>query len=180
MHHTEAGDDALAPWMHDAWFYYNEGLQEIPGSENHPWIMDMHNSAVNGWIPPNDDDQGPWCSSFACYVVDNSYYKGEPLESPKNAYSLSWRNWGREIDEPVYGAIAVKTRSGGGHVTFVVGANTSGTQVAVLGGNQNNEVNITMYNRNVFRYFVPTNYVIPNFSRKLNIYTNGNTNATEQ
>ena len=174
-------DFSLAPWMHDAWFYKEIGLAEVPGTENNPMIMDMHNAAINGWIPPNDDNEGPWCSSFACSVMDSGYsplYSN--LESPKNAYSLSWRSWGKEISEPVYGATAVKTRNGGGHVGFVVGQNLTGTKVAILGGNQNNAVNIRMYSKDVFRFFIPSNYKIPKFSEKLPLFNNNNNQRTSE
>ena len=180
MFHSETGPNALAPWMVNAWFYYNEQLSEIKGKENHPWIMEMHKAATNGWIPPNDDNEGPWCSSFACYVMDNSFLDHEQLESPKNAYSLSWRNWGEEVSEPVYGSVAVKSRTGGGHVGFVVGQSADGTKVAILGGNQNNEVNISLYDKSVFDFYLPDNYDAPEFSEDLPVYTDKKTNPTEQ
>ena len=50
---------------------------------------------------------------------------------------------------PALGAIAVKTRNGGGHVTFVAGR-TRGGALACCGGNQNDEVNVSPYRRDVF------------------------------
>ncbi len=166
----------LAPWMSEAWFFESVSLSEIEGDENNPIIMEMHNAAVNGWIPPNDDEAGPWCSSFACYVMDRGYsgkYQ-EGNESPKNASSLSWRNWGTEIDNPVYGAVAVKSRNGGGHVGFVVGQSENGEDLYILGGNQAHEVNVRPYAKDLFRFFVPEGYDIPGYSEDLPVYNNNN------
>jgi uncharacterized protein (TIGR02594 family) len=49
---------------------------------------------------------------------------------------------------PALGAIAVKKRNGGGHVTFVAGR-TRGGALACCGGNQNDEVNISPYREDV-------------------------------
>ena len=46
----------------------------------------------------------------------------------------------------------LKTRNGGGHVTFVVGKTKDGKLVC-LGGNQNNMVNYAVYSASVFDEF---------------------------
>jgi uncharacterized protein (TIGR02594 family) len=63
-------------------------------------------------------------------------------------------NFGRKIQDPVYGAIAIKTRDGGGHVSFVVGQSSDGKSLFMLGGNQDDRVNITRYSRSLWSTFV--------------------------
>jgi hypothetical protein len=53
---------------------------------------------------------------------------------------------------PALGAIAVKSRVGGGHVTFVAGR-TRGNALACCGGNQNDAVNVSAYREDVFKGF---------------------------
>ena len=71
--------------------------------------------------------------AFTNWVIEQSGIRG--IDS---AWALSWENWGREIDEPRLGAIAVFSRNGGGHVGFLI--QDLGSKVRVLGGNQSNTV----------------------------------------
>jgi uncharacterized protein (TIGR02594 family) len=66
--------------------------------------------------------------------------------------ALAWATHGVALDRPCYGAIAVKTRNGGGHVGFVVGRDQAG-RLMILGGNQNNSVSIAPYDESVFIAF---------------------------
>lgn len=66
----------------------------------------------------------------------------------------AWSLFGRKTKRPVYGAIGIKTRQGGGHVAFVVGQSSDGRYLYMLGGNQNDEVNISRYPKNVWTDFV--------------------------
>lgn len=86
-------------------------------------------------------------------------------------WALNWRGFGQKLDKPAFGAIATKTRKGGGHVGFVAGITSTG-EIVLLGGNQNDMVNYTVYPSNVFKFNYPNgytpNYILP----ELNI-TNG-------
>lgn len=75
--------------------------------------------------------------------------------------ALKWANWGggKDLGKPVYGAIAVKKRSGGGHVGFVAGK--KGNKVIILGGNQSQKLHCAPYNvSDYFAYLVPLDYPI--------------------
>jgi len=92
---------------------------------------------------------------------------------PKHSYrALSWLNFGVKSFIPVYGAIAVKSRRGGGHVGFVVGQSNNGKYLDILGGNQSNEVRVSRYRKDVFKDFrIPTGYIpdrelVPYFEAK--------------
>ena len=103
-------------------------------------------------------DDKPCCSSFANWVTKAS---GESGSGRPN--TQSWLNWGKEVSDPVYGAIAVVKGSKGqgkdakGHVGFVVGQTTDARPI-LLGGNQDQEVNKSVENRAIYSYRVPTDY----------------------
>ena len=48
----------------------------------------------------------------------------------------------------------LKSRKEGGHVSFVVGKSPDGKALYMLGGNQNDEVNVSRYDRDVWEGFV--------------------------
>lgn len=92
-----------------------------------------------------------WCSSFACWCLENSK---PPFASTHNAASRSFvghKNF--EKCEEFFGAIATFAdcskegavpATGSGHVTFVYGK-LPGKKYAVLGGNQNSMIKVSSY-----------------------------------
>ena len=141
-----------APWMRHA--FAELGEKEIPGAKANPKILSYFKSA-RFWGTDDSGGQNAWCASFVSWVMDQSDY-----ESPKAAFrARSWASFGRTISEPVFGAIGVKSRRGGGHVAFVVGKSEDGKDLFMLGGNQSDEVNISRYPRDVWSSFVvPSDY----------------------
>lgn len=95
----------------------------------------------------NDEAMGdeiPWCSAFVCYIVESCGVK-----STNNRAARSWLKWGSNTDSPLPGDIVVISRDGSptsGHVGFFFGYNTSGN-ILILGGNQNDSVNITAFKK---------------------------------
>lgn len=91
------------------------------------------------------DDSVNWCSSFVCYVMESA---GLPSTNSKAA--RSWLKYGKETKTPQQGDIVVFWRVAKdgwqGHVGFFMGFTSTGN-IKVLGGNQNDEVNITVYNK---------------------------------
>jgi TIGR02594 family protein len=78
-----------------------------------------------------------WCGSFvaACLAragLGNRIPKSFPM-------ARSWTQAGSALAKPAYGCVVVFTRTGGGHVGFVVGKDVNGN-LMVLGGNQSNKV----------------------------------------
>ena len=127
------------------------GIHEIPGPKSNKRIEQYH-SAV-GY--PYWKDDIPWCASFIGFIMLKAGY--ELPELPARA--LSWKNFGKKIDHPVYGAIAIKKRKGGGHVTLVVGQLPNSNYLVCLGGNQNDQVKLSIYHKDVFKYFrIPNDY----------------------
>ncbi|MBK9327718.1 MAG: TIGR02594 family protein [Sphingobacteriales bacterium] len=103
-------------------------------------------------------DKTAWCGAFVNYCLEESGYTGEstnPL-AVENWMGM-WNNWtdGVQIDEPEYGALVT---FGNNHIGFVVGLDGKGN-LYVLGGNQDDEVNISIYPiKSNFEYFMPSNY----------------------
>lgn len=128
-------------WLADA--FMEVGVKEIdPGDSERIVAYHKHTSlgATN--------DTTPWCSSFACWVMDNA-----GITSTNSAASLSWLRWGRVIERPVRGCIVVFERldeQGSiiphrGHVGFWLGEDE--THCWVLGGNQRDRVGVNAYDR---------------------------------
>ena len=114
------------------------GQAEIPGEKNNPRIIHYHShTTLNS---KNEEDS--WCSSFANFAVAQA-----GLVGTKSAAARSWLKWGRATDTPSQGCIVIFWRespdSWKGHVALYV--SETPTHICVLGGNQNNEVNISKY-----------------------------------
>jgi uncharacterized protein (TIGR02594 family) len=132
--------------------YKEIGTKEYKGKASNKAVERYH--SVAGY--PNWSDDVPWCASFVSFVMVKAGY----TELPKYpARAKSWLNFGKRLINPVYGSIAVKSRHGGGHVTFVVGQSSDGNILYCLGGNQNDAVNIKRYRKSDFIAFVvPKDY----------------------
>jgi len=126
------------------------GIKEIPGAK--------HNSIIMGWLKKLKSwivtDEDPWCGTFCAHCMQEAGYA-----YPAKYYrALEWLTWGEHLQQPMVGCVAVFTRTGGGHVGFVVGKDSSG-RILVLGGNQGNQVCITPFETSrVAGYRFPSRY----------------------
>jgi len=129
------------PWLKIAENYL--GTKEIPGPKTQALILKWW-----GLIrAPFKDDETPWCAGFVGGVLEEC-----GIKSTRSASSLSYLTWGDELNGPELGAIAVKRRKGGGHVTFVAGEDGQGNLIC-LGGNQSDSVCYAVYPASVFETF---------------------------
>jgi uncharacterized protein (TIGR02594 family) len=92
---------------------------------------------------PHKDDV-PWCSAFVCWVLEKC-----GRQSTNSLMARSYERWGVSVKQnPLPGDIVTFYRGekskGFGHVGFFVGFDSKG-HVIVLGGNQNDAVNVTSY-----------------------------------
>jgi len=135
-------------WM-DVAAKYN-GLREIRGPKHEPLILKW---MIASGHPQIKDDETPWCAAYIGGVL-----KEYGLKGTNSLAARSYEGWGVKLKTPVYGAIGTKRRGGRkaaswmGHVGFVVAANA--THVWLLGGNQNDGVNIARFARSEFTAFV--------------------------
>ncbi|WP_249963554.1 TIGR02594 family protein [Histophilus somni] len=116
----------------------HQGLKEIQGEKHHPeilrWIKEL-----GGWF---SDDETPWCGTFVAHCLKTA---NKPY--PKHWYrAKAYTEFGTKLHKPLYGCIAVFERQGGGHVGFVIGEDNQGN-LLILGGNQNNQVNIRTFKK---------------------------------
>lgn len=131
----DAPRDGDPAWYTIAW---NErGQKEQSGPGDNPRILAYQTACSYN----AEDEDVPWCSSFANWVMKQAGIRGSGEASAR-----SWLNWGQKLDKPRRGAIAVLTRPGSatnGHVTFYVGEENG--RVKLLGGNQENQVKVSYY-----------------------------------
>ena len=92
-----------------------------------------------------------WCARFINLVLGRVGYAGTGSDAAK-----SFAHYGRRISRPQYGAIAVLTRKGGGHVGIVTGVDRRGNPILIAGNNGRRKVGISVYNkRRVIAYVMP-------------------------
>jgi uncharacterized protein (TIGR02594 family) len=149
--------DPASPLDPPAWYRRARqyiGTKEIAGRANNDVIMGFSRKVATrfpslAWAASVfGSDEVPWCGAFVAYCL------AEAGIEPDRQYpsALSWRDWGRPLGGPAVGAIAVKSRQGGGHVAFVAGRTREG-RLAILGGNQGNMVKISPYARDAFTHY---------------------------
>lgn len=140
--------DQGAPWVATA--ERELGQKEVAGLKAaNPRIMDYHRAARFGAKDDSESDNA-WCGSFVAWVMSQHGYT-----PPKYAYrAKAWAGFGATVKKPVYGAICVKSRSGGGHVAFIVGQSRDEKYYYMLGGNQDDAVSITRYRASIWETFV--------------------------
>jgi uncharacterized protein (TIGR02594 family) len=116
------------------------GEKELKTGDN-PRILQYAKKAGFDWV---NDDETPWCSFFANFVVGQSRRKGSG-----KANARSWLLAGEKTENPQPGDIVVFWRespeSWKGHVGFFLGFSQDGTRVFTLGGNQGDQVSIAAY-----------------------------------
>lgn len=116
------------------------GVKEIAGRKDHPQIVSYFNAA--GFDGKKLHDETAWCSAFANWVILTA---GKPISGKLTA--RSWLKVGESTSQPKLGDVVVLWRespeSWKGHVGFYV--RETRRYVYILGGNQNNQVNIKAY-----------------------------------
>jgi uncharacterized protein (TIGR02594 family) len=110
-------------------------------------------TTYNNWAADwYTQDSVPWCGLFVALVACRSA-NGKTNRMPVKSYlsSLAWANWGNGVSwktnlNNIYcGDVAVFTRTGGGHVSVIIGVSKDGKYLLCCGGNQDNAVNIKLF-----------------------------------
>lgn len=111
------------------------GQKEIDGLAHNKRILEYHKiTSLRA-----SSDEVPWCSSFACWVVEQ-----EGVKSPRSARAADWISWGVKLEKPERGCVVLLSRTGGsGHVGFF--SHSEEGLIFLLGGNQNNEVSVAPF-----------------------------------
>lgn len=133
-------DDHLPPWMQEMVGKY--GLQEVRDNEElSAWLKG------GSWL--GDPSELPWCGDG----VETSFARRLPAEKlpDRPFFAQSWKDFGIPCD-PIVGAVGViRWNARSGHVGFV--ADTDGSRVKLLGGNQSNSVSLAWFKKSSFIAF---------------------------
>lgn len=126
--------DSLGRWM-------DMGVLEQPGPDHdHPLIVELLQLAgVRGPL----HDEIPWCGSG----MNGAMLEAGLCGPERPFHARSWESWGRRLERPQFGCVAVLWRqsmaSGLGHVTAWLDE-APGDRFYALGCNQRNRVCITL------------------------------------
>lgn len=145
--HLATRPPSFLPWMVTA--NREIGQAEVAGKKANTKILEYF-KASGFWGTDDSGASNAWCASFVAWVMKQSGYK--PVAKAYRA--KQWTIFGQKINAPVYGAIGIKSRKGGGHVAFVVGRSSDGKHLFMLGGNQEDRVQVKRYPLNVWHTFV--------------------------
>ena len=145
------------PWIKLARAYL--GPKEVKGTQHNPTIIHMldkmgsYQKEARAWWR---DDEQPWCGLFVGFILGESerYVVKEWYRAKEWANPLLTK-----LNAPAYGAIAVLSRQGGGHVGFVVGTDVQGN-IMLLGGNQGDMVQISPFKPDsIDGYYWPSRWI---------------------
>jgi uncharacterized protein (TIGR02594 family) len=118
------------------------GMKEIFGSTHNPEIVDMFKEIGYDWVK---DDETAWCSASLNYFAKKTGY-----ERSGKLDARSWLQMPIQVLKPSMGDVVVLWRnnpnSWEGHVGLYIAGDIN--DIYVLGGNQNNMINISPYPRN--------------------------------
>ena len=119
------------------------GVREIPGKKHNPLIVRWLRVFAS-WI---SDDETAWCSAFVAHCAREAGYETEG----STLAARSWLHVGEKVNihSARKGDVVIFWRgdpeSWQGHVAFIHSIDRDQGTIRVLGGNQNNQVNLTTY-----------------------------------
>lgn len=117
------------------------GEKEIAGIDNNKRILLYSKEIGASWV---SNDETPWCAIFIQWCLKQAGLKYSYMANAR--YFLKY---GKRTENPKLGDIVVLWRGSKnstlGHVGFFIKENKN--SIWILGGNQNNEVNIMQYSK---------------------------------
>lgn len=134
-----------------------DGLKEIPGKKHNPQVLQLYKTVGR---PDVKNDETAWCAAFVGHCLVKGGYQHTPVKV--SLLARSYEGYGStvykkatkkrkkvgDISAALPGDICIFPRGNStwqGHVAFFV--RETPKSVYVLGGNQNNEVNIKRYSK---------------------------------
>lgn len=133
------------------------GVTETVGIQHNPIVLNYFKEIGHTWVTT---DETAWCSSFINWVALKA-----KIQRSHKLTARSWLNVGYKIKQPELNDLVIfwrhKKSSWKGHVGFFIGYTEDKKYIYVLGGNQNNQVNIKKYPAYRllgFRRLPPINY----------------------
>lgn len=132
--------------------YY--GVEEIPGKEHNPQILEFFSSTMQTWV--HSDEIGS-CSAFMNHVAQHC-----GCERSYQSLAKSWLSIGKRVRVPVLGNLVVFWRidknSWQGHCGLFAGHSPAG-HIYCLGSNQDDMVNVKLYDKKYFLAFIQLSFV---------------------
>ena len=132
--------DALKhPLISEIRQYY--GLREISGRKHNKQVVRFFRETGHRDIK---NDEVAWCSAIICYCA-----KRIGVKYPSSATAKSWLSHGMKVSSPEVGDLVIfwreSPKSWKGHVGIYLGKDPITGDIICLGGNQNDEVNVSKY-----------------------------------
>lgn len=118
------------------WARKQIGQREVPGPASNPVIQAWyHLTTLPEYLWT---DETAWCAVFvnAALMLNN-------IKTNRSARAFDWLDWGTPVSIPQKGDVVIFDFS---HVAFYL-SDAGGGKINCLGGNQNNEVNITAFSK---------------------------------
>jgi len=117
------------------------GTHEGFGSKDNLEIIDWAKDEGGGIAAEYTHDNIPWCALFANHILTKVGLKGT-----ETLWALDFAGkWPAiRLNGPAVGAFAPMKRTGGGHITIIVGKDQNGNPMG-LGGNQSDAVTIAPF-----------------------------------
>jgi uncharacterized protein (TIGR02594 family) len=113
------------------------GQHEVSGSQDNPFIRDCFRHTTLG----AQHDEVAWCAAFMCRILEEL-----GLKSTRSAAAVSYASFGNHAPLAPGSIVVFRWASGDHHVTLVDHV-VSDQIVACCGGNQNNRVQVSNYER---------------------------------
>jgi uncharacterized protein (TIGR02594 family) len=131
------------------------GLYEFAGAQDNPAILEMARQC-GGEIAKNyKHDTTAWCALTMNWCLLTSGHPGS-----NTLWALDFRKATTKLAGPAVGAIATKTRDGGGHV-FIVRGRTADGRIVGTGGNQSDMVCDEIFDPSVLEFGWPKDMALP-------------------
>lgn len=134
----------VAPWL--SVMRAIDGTKEVQGGKDSPVILQWVKEIVaaypdlKGAVGWYNHDSIPWCGLAVGYAVAKTGFKPPAALLGAANWFNDWKD-GYRLDAPCRGAILVKTRTGGGHVTVYECEDAN--NYYCRGGNQSDMVNVS-------------------------------------
>lgn len=117
------------------------GVTETVGNQHNQIVLKYFKEIGHTWVTT---DETAWCSAFINWVAHKAN-----VERSHKLTARSWLKVGTKIKEPKLNDVVIfwrhKKSSWKGHVGLFIGYTEDKKHIYVLGGNQNNQVNIKTY-----------------------------------
>jgi uncharacterized protein (TIGR02594 family) len=142
------------PWLKVAFKEFRDNVMEKAGPGDNPRIV-KYLKTTNIGRQDAENDETAWCSAFINFCIEEG-----GLTGTKNALARSWLDFGKKIDKPVRGCIAVFERGGSGSSQGHVGFYLSGAapQINILSGNtgpNSNAVTVAVHSKPLLGFRLP-------------------------